>query len=437
MGVMRWLRGSEAGAPSIRGPLIWFAATGLVPLVLVGFAAVELMRRTGTDEAIEDAKRITRLAGQGIVEPAVTDALLRGDPGAVERVDRAVRERVLVDPVVRVKLWTQDGRIVYSDERRLIGARYELDEEDAESLERGGVHAEVSDLAGDENRFERPYGELLEVYLPIETPSGEPLLFESYMRFSSVAASGQQLWREFAPGLLGALLLLWLIQLPLAWRLACRLRENHRHREELLERALDASDRERRKIAHDLHDGVVQSLAGLSYSLSGDAERAPPEVADALRGAARETRTAIRELRSLLVEIYPPDLHRVGLTVALNDLVAQLEHREVEASVDVPLDLQLPAETEALFYRITQEALRNVVAHAGARHVAVSVRQDERRSTLVVEDDGLGFDTAADGRDGHFGLRMIDDATRDAGGTAQIESERGRGTRIRIEVPRP
>ena len=434
---LTWLRGGAPGAPSIRRPMTWFAATGLVPVVLLGFAGVEVMQRTGTEEAIDDAKRMTRLAGEGIVEPAISDALLRGDPAAVARVDRAVRGRFLREPVVRVKLWTRDGRIVYSDEPRLVGARYALSEDGASSIERGGVQAEVSDLSGDENRFERGYGELLEVYLPIRTPGGEPLLFESYTRFASVAASGQSLWRQLAPAAIGTLLLLWLVQLPLAWRLACRLRQNHREREELLQRALDASDRERRRIAHDLHDGVVQNLAGLSYSLSGDAEHAPPGVGEKLREAARETRTAIRELRSLLVEIYPPDLHRIGLAGALSDLVAQLEHREVKARIDVPEDLRLPSETEMLFYRVAQEALRNVAAHSGARRVDVSVRQDEGRATLLVEDDGQGFDTAANGRDAHFGLRMIEDATRGAGGSVDIESAPNRGTRVQIVVPGP
>jgi two-component system, NarL family, sensor kinase len=432
---MKWLQRARPDAPSIRGPLLWFAATGLVPLVLLGFVGVEVMRRTGTDEAIDDAKRVTRLAGEGIVEPAITDALLRGDPAAVAQMDRVVRRRVLRDPVVRVKLWTRDGRIVYSDEPRLIGSRYPRDEEDAEALRQSGVHAEVSELGGAENRFERPHGKLLEVYLPVRAPNGEPLLFESYLRFSSVAASGQRLWREFAPALVGALALLWLIQLPLAWRLACRLRQNQRDREELLRRALDASDRERRRIAHDLHDGVVQSLAGVSFSLAADAEHVPSAAAATLRAGAAETRHAIRELRSLLVEIYPPDLHRVGLASALEDLVARLDHLDVEPRLDVPDDVRLPAETEALFYRITQEALRNVVEHAGARHVEISVRQDNGAATLVIEDDGRGFEPGPAARDGHFGLRMIEDAARDAGGSVAIDALPGQGTRIRVGVP--
>src|SRR5918912_3262752 len=167
-----------------------FAASGLAVVVLLGVVGVELLRRTGTREAIRNAKETTRLAGRGIVEPAVTDALLRGDHRAVARVDRVVRRDVLRDPSVRVKIWTAAGRIVYSDERRLIGKRYVLGSEEHEAIEHGTVDAEVSDLSKPENRFERRHKKLLEVYLPIKTPRGQRLLFEDYLRFSSVAASG-------------------------------------------------------------------------------------------------------------------------------------------------------------------------------------------------------------------------------------------------------
>ena len=411
-----------------------FALSGLVMVVLLGVAGVELLRRTGTDEAIRDAKRVTSLAGHGIVAPALTDALLRGDRRAVARVDRAVRRHVLGDSVVRVKVWTRDGRIVYSDEPRLIGSRYTLAPDDLAVLDRGGVEAEVSDLHAPENRFERPYGKLLEVYLPIRAPNGQRLLFESYLRFSSVASSARRLWRQFAPALFLGLIGLWLVQLPLALALARRLRRGQLEREALLQRALDASDRERRQIAADLHDGVVQSLAGVSYSLAAEAEKAPPELADALRQAASETRQGIRDLRSLLVEIYPPDLHRVGLRSALADLVGSVPHRHLDANVDVPAGLDLPDDVEALYFRVAQEALRNAVEHGHAQHVAIRVRRDDGRSSLVVEDDGAGFDPAAvDGA--HFGLRLIEDAARDAGGRAEIRSRPGQGTRVRVEVP--
>ncbi|MEA2445088.1 MAG: two-component system, NarL family, sensor kinase, partial [Thermoleophilales bacterium] len=241
---------------SIAGAVMQFAITGTVAVLLLGFVAVELLRNTGTSEAIRDAKRVARLAGDGIVAPNVTPALERGDPRAIAAMDQMIRRGVLSDSVVRVKLWDARGRILYSDEHRLIGSRYPLRPDEYASLRRGSADAEVSDLARPENRFERPHKKLLEVYLGIKPPSGQPLLFEAYQRFSSISASGQRLWQRFLPALIGALALLELAQIPLAWSLARRLQRGQREREGLLRRALDASDIERRRIASDLHDSV-------------------------------------------------------------------------------------------------------------------------------------------------------------------------------------
>src|ERR671933_2076445 len=118
-----------------RAAVATFALSGLVTVVLLGVVGVELLRRTGTDEAIRDAKRVTSLAGRGIVQPAITAPLLRGDLAAIARVDRVVRRNVLGESVVRVKIWTREGRIVYSDKLALIGARYHLHADDAAVLE--------------------------------------------------------------------------------------------------------------------------------------------------------------------------------------------------------------------------------------------------------------------------------------------------------------
>ena len=141
--------------------------------------------------------------------------------------------------------------------------------------------------------------------------------------------------------MLGALILLALIQLPLAWWLARRVRRGQEERERLLNRALEASDLERRRIARDLHDGVVQDLAAVSYSLSAAAEGAPAPFDSELRDAAAETRHGIGQLRTLLVEIYPPELHRAGLAAALADLLGASEARGVETSLEVEDELRL------------------------------------------------------------------------------------------------
>jgi signal transduction histidine kinase len=336
---------------------------------------------------------------------------------------------------VRVKIWLPDGRIVYSDQHRLIGSTYALGKDEQAVLLAGKAEADVSDLKRPENRFERRFGKLLEVYLPISDTRGRKLLYEDYERYSSVAASGRSLWLSFAPAILGALALLWLVQIPLAWRAARRLQHGQAERERLLRHAIEASEAERRRIAQDLHDGAVQDLAGVSYTLTAMAdEAARPETAAVMREAAEDTRRTIKELRTLLVDIYPPDLHRSGLGAALRDLVAPLAPREIAATLEIPPDLELPNAVETLFYRTAQEALRNVMKHAHATRVRVRVETDGR-VCLTVEDNGVGLPAEAQ-PEGHFGLRLLADLAREADGELRVESQPQQGTRVMIEVPR-
>jgi len=415
-----------------------FALTGMAALALLTLVAVQILRHVGRSEATRDAKLETRLAGEGIVAPALPAGLLNGRPAAIAAVDRLVRRRVLLDPVVRVKIWNDRGRILYSDEHRLIGARYSLKPDELAALHDGSADAEVSDLAKPENRFERSYRKLLEVYLGIPGPRSTPLLYEEYLRYSSVAASGNRLWSRFAPAMIASLILLEISQLPSAWSLARRVRRGQQERESLLQRALDASSLERRRIAGNLHDGVVQTLAGVSYSLSAasehlDSTRAP-QAAKLVDRAAVDTRQSIRELRTLLVDIYPPALQRAGLEPALSDLLAPLEARGISTQLEVPAGLALPTEAESVLYRVAQEALRNVAKHARARHVRVQAAHDEGLARLSVEDDGRGFSSTSEPA-AHFGLRIMHDLARDAGGRLTVETALGAGTTIRLEVP--
>lgn len=431
-------RRGRLAAGSVGVAVAQFALPGVLAVLLLGFFGVQVFRDTGTREAIRDAKQVTRLAGDGIVAPYLTPQVLAGRPRALATLDRVVRQRVLSDPVVRVKIWDASGRVVYSDARSLIGRRYHLDEDDLAALRRGAADAGVSDLTRPENRIDRRFKKLLEVYQGVRATNGTPLLFEVYQRFSSVSASGDRLWRAFAPALIGGLLLLELIQIPLAWSLARRLRQGQREREALLRRAIEASDTERRRIAANLHDGVVQNLAGVAYGLAAAAEEVNGGPGDGsasttLGDAAEQTRQSIRALRTLLVEIYPPSLHRAGLSAALADLLAPVSAR---TELDVPPDLRLPERAEELLFRTAQEAVRNAEAHADPSLIEVVARVDGGVATLEVTDDGRGFDAGSDQvRHGHFGLRMLGDLARDAGGGFDVESQPGRGTRVRIEVP--
>ena len=427
----------------VTAPLVRFAVAGLLAVVVVGVVGLALLRHTARNNAIGEAKTVARLAGHGIVEPHVTPALLRHDPRAVARLNRVVRDKVMDDNgIVRVKMWKSDGEIIYSDQRSLIGKKFPVPEDERHALETGKAAAELTNLTRAENKFERGEGKLLEVYLPIHATNGQELLFEVYQRGSTIATSAKKTWLAFLPALIAALLLLQLLQLPLAHRMARRLQQGRIEREALLLRAIAASETERRRIAGDLHDGVVQDLAGASYSLSATADRingdAPPFVGEALRDAARQTRRSIRQLRSLLVDIYPPDLHRAGLGAALSDLVAPLESRGVEANVELPPTLRLAPDKEALMFRTAQEALRNVIAHSQASRVDLSVQLNDGHAGLAIVDDGRGFtaeEAAAARDDGHLGLRVLADMAHDAGGRLDIDSQPGEGTRVRLDVP--
>ena len=431
------LRRPEGRRSPVREAMIRYTAIGLVAIVLISLVGVWLFRRAGDAEALRDAKDQTRIAAVGSVEPVITDGLLREKPSALSAVDRVVQERVLSRPdnaIVRVKIWDSTGRILYSDEPALIGKRFPFSPQERADFRTGRVEAQVSDVSKPENRFERRMGKLLEVYLPIRTPSGVPLRFETYYRSSFISARAGRIFRGFAPVMIGALALLALIQLPLAWWLARRIQRGQEERERLLRHAIDASNVERRRIAQDLHDGVVQDLAAVSYSLAAAAEDAPAPYDRDLRSAAAETRHGIGQLRTLLVDIYPPELHRAGLAASLADVLGSAQARGLETSLDVDLDLGLEPETEALFFRIAQEAIRNAVKHAGAAAVSVDVFATETGARLVIEDDGRGFDPSTVEAEGHFGLRVLEDLALEAGGELQIDSAPGAGTRVVVEV---
>ena len=421
-------------------PVAVFALSGLAVLVLVGIAGALALRSLATSEAVRQAKQVTTVTGHGIVEPALTTNVVRGEPRAIARLDHIVRTRVLSPSVARVKIWNAEGKILYSDEPRLIGRRFVLAPDELQALRSKTATADVSDLSGPENVYERHLGKLTSVYLGLRARDGTPVLFEEYLRSSAIAGNSRSVARLFAPVGIVALLVLAALQIPLAWRMARRIRNAQRDREQLLQHAVDASDRERQLIAAGLHDGVVQELAGQSFQMAAAVEQDRPreELRAALTEGAAGTRNAIRQLRSLLLEIYPPALRDQGLAAALPDLVAPLTARGIEVSMDVQDDLALPTEVEQLVFRTAQEAVRNAGAHAAAGHVRIGVERSNGLVRLRVSDDGRGFEQAdlTERRaDGHLGLDMLRDLATSAGGTLQVTSAQGEGTTVQLEVP--
>ena len=418
-------------------PFLLFLLAGLVGAVAIGEGSLLAARLAGEAEAMADVRALTRVVATTVVEPNLSAELLAGDEGAIAGMDAVVAGRVLDERTLRVKLWNADGRIVYSDEPALIGERYELEGEKTRSLWSGAVVSEVSGLDGPENRFEAEVADqMLEVYLPIDGPGGEPLLYESYFATSTVSASASRIRAAFLPFILVPLGLMQALNTALAWGLRRRLHRTQAERERLLQRAVEASDIERRRIAADLHDGVVQDLVGASFAVTAAAESAgahAPELAGDLRSAAVGARRSLQSLRSLLVDIYPPNLHEQGLEATLVDLLGPATGLGIETELTIVGGIDDRPEHAALVHRVVQEAVRNVFRHAAATSLEVHVEASPEATVAIVRDDGLGF-SPGDPAAGHLGLRLLADLTADAGARFSVESEPGAGTTITLEI---
>jgi two-component system, NarL family, sensor kinase len=439
------LRRPERTPPSLRRIIVALTLIALVLVAVVLVGATLAASRLADREAVNDAANTANLLANSVVIPALSDDLLTGQPAAIARMDQAVRRSVLPNGIVRVKLWRPDGTIVYSDDSRLIGRNFVLDDEQRAALASPQTRAHVSTLDRSENEFEQFEGKLVEVYRPVWTPSGRQLLFEVYGDYQPVLTRASDLRRALAGLLISTVLLLAALLTPLGWRLISALRSASRQRERLLQRAVDASDEERRRIAVNLHDGPVQELVASSYATAGAAQRADAagrtDDAAAIREAEESVRATIGSLRSVLVDLYPATLATAGLASALTDLAASLRSRGLHVHIDLdPSALEmLDAAAERLVYRMTRECLRNVATHAQASTVEVSLTAEADRAVLTLADDGVGFDAAtvlATPQAGHLGLRSLVDLAEQQGAELQVASAPGAGTRWRLVLPR-
>lgn len=426
----------------LRSPVVQFLATGLLTLAVLLVGTAVLNSQTARDKALSDAQTYTKLLADSVAEPRIPVGLVEGDQGALDRFDLFAREFLTAGGMMRLKIWAEDGTIIYSDEEKLIGKKFKLGHDELEILHshNGGTDAEPTDLSSPENVYE-PDVKMVEVYTQIQAPDdlgnkgeGPPLLFEAYFSVAGIEKQQAAMIAPFRSITLGALGILVVVATALLWVLTRRVTRAAAERERLLRSAAEASDAERRRIARDLHDGVVQDLAGSTFALSGLARDADGSQREVLLETTDSLRSSLRALRSLLVEIHPPDLSADSLPAALQDLIAPAQATGVRATVDVSGGRAATGETVALVWRVAQEAVRNTLRHARAAALSVVVRDQGDRVILEVTDDGVGFDPAAVRADVHYGLRGLDSLVRDSGGTLLVRSAPGAGTTVRLET---
>jgi signal transduction histidine kinase len=205
---------------------------------------------------------------------------------------------------------------------------------------------------------------------------------------------------------------------------------------------IDAGDRERASLARELHDSTAQQLAALVLQLSAAArDSTDPALSQRLETIREQAKATLEEVRLLSHTVHPRVLDDLGLAAALKKLGREVgEASQLEVEVVATDDRNVPPTSAAVLYRVAQAAVHNVVKHARARHVTLhltantSKRDDQ--AVLEVSDDGAGFDVAdAERRRPGMGLLTMRERVALAGGTFEIESSPGKGTRIIARVP--
>lgn len=426
---------------AVRRALVSYMVFSLVALAIASAAAVFLSGTLARHQAERDAERVARAVATGIVAPLTTPEFRDRDPEALALMSRTMELRTLDGSIEHVKIWGDagggNGKILWANQAPLVGLTFPMEPAEYALFGTDGVLSEVSDLDREENELERDAGTLVEVYVGVQGTGGHDLLFESYTSTEGLAENTRALVLEIVPLPLTALLMLTLMTLPLAVSLAQRVDSGQFARRRLLVNAVASSDHERRRIAQDLHDGVLQDLAGVSYALASDARRMPED--SELRGHMDQASTILRgdvaSLRHLMEDIYPPDLEARGLAGAVRDLVDMADLAGVEVTVEIDDSLAPGPLSARLALRVTRELLRNVAKHAQAGHVVIGMRQVRQTLYLEMLDDGLGFDQAQGEPEGHFGLRLVRETVADAGGRLTVESRPGQGTTVRAELP--
>jgi two-component system NarL family sensor kinase len=350
--------------------------------------------------------------------------------------DVAVRVNILGGETIRVKVWTRDGTIVYSDAEELVGERFVLPVHAALAFDAGN-EAHVSDLSDPAHAFDRGHGELIELYVALpDAAEAATFVVEVEQDASGLNHALSQItrnvWLSIAIGLVA-------IGLVMAVGIAARTREVNRRRrqaEELLKTSFAAQEAERRRVVSALHDDIGQPMYRLLYGIEGsraklnDTDPIAVEL-DHLADVVRDMDSTLRnELRLLHFELAAD----AGLSTALNELT-DLTRFETDLNVDLSIELDNepgPVQRTEI-YRAAREGIMNVRKHANATYVRVGLTEDTHRLTLEVTDDGVG---ASEMDDPGLGLSTTRERFRALDGDVALERVASGGTRFCAWLPR-
>jgi signal transduction histidine kinase len=198
--------------------------------------------------------------------------------------------------------------------------------------------------------------------------------------------------------------------------------------------------RERNRLARDLHDTLAHTLSAINVQLNAlDVlwDSSPNAARQKLKQTQDLTRSGLDEARRALHALRSSPLDELGLTIALRRAAQTAAERAgAELSLTVPTQLNgVPPDIEQQLYRVAEEALNNVVRHAHARRIDLMLERKESDLTLIIRDDGSGFDPSQTAANGHYGLVGMKERAELINGALHIQSQPGQGTIVQLTVP--
>lgn len=442
------------------------------PILLIGMLLIGSWMARQIEESV--AYRIGGVTGMYVdsfIAPHVQSLVSHDELSADDRtaLDRILTTTPMSDKIVSLKIWRPDGRVLYSNTKALIGRTFPVGEGLRVALS-GDVHSELSDLKQYENEFERgKWSHLIETYVPLHANGVGTVIAaaefyhptEELTRESREAQ--RQSWMLVAAIVAGMYLLLFALVRRGSQTIEAQQGElNNKvaqltglvaQNEHLHDRVRRAAGRTAalnevflRRISADLHDGPGQDmgLALMQFESVGSSCMVCPGKTHRLFSTSEEFKairtamqSALTDLRAISAGLQLPEIEKLspceiaarairdyerktGATVALNTTI-----RTAPMSLSVKITL----------YRLLQESLANGFRHAGGSGQHVEVRAEEHRLLVDVSDCGEGFDSDVAATEGHMGLAGMRQRIEILGGSFELQSRPGQGTRIRVVLP--
>ncbi|MDF2436493.1 MAG: tetratricopeptide repeat protein [Bacteroidota bacterium] len=213
------------------------------------------------------------------------------------------------------------------------------------------------------------------------------------------------------------------------------------HQQELRTKAvIEAEEKERMRIARDLHDGVGQTLSAAKLNLSSVENKlnlTEPDIHSAFKNAMDLVDESVKEVRAVSHSMMPNALLKQGLVAAVREFINRLsaiDNLKIDLEI-TGLNERLEASTETVLFRVLQEIVSNIIKHAKAKHITIQIIKYETELTIMIEDNGVGFDTSKMNEFNGIGLKNITSRIEFLKGTVNFDSSIGKGTTVIIEVP--